>query len=376
MRSLLAIVLAAMLLLAVPAGALAEDGRDGPLATPELAALKQAIEGFRAELAELREACGKLGRKNVEAGESAAECKARYAELRAYYKDLKAQALELAHAVREWNVRAKDEVEKFAKEVEKEEAQKREQSSLANKSLQEKLRWLEDHMLQDRIDMDLYQQRAKEARAEAERLADAAREEALAVAEKWDRKAADYASDLVKHEAERQRLVAAIAAASKPKPVVAKESPKPAVKSVYPLDKLVSKIRALDEYLTQLRTDLVRARVAGDEYKVAKLEKIVAQYEAERAELLRQVPLAKDKLRAEIRSLDEKIAYKRGEQAKAQELANAMRAAAAQVTGDAREEFLAKAAKYEAQAREWAAYAEKYEAERSRLLPLLEIVVH
>ena len=369
MRAILAAVLAALFLSVIPAVALGEDGRP-PTEDPDLAALMQATREFRTELVSLREACTQLGRTTpADASGSAKDCKARYAELRQQYQALKEQAMELARRLHEWRGRAKDEADKFKMEAEKEELQRRDQSAVAGKSLPEKLRWLVNHMLQDRIDLELFQQRAREARAQAEQLGGDQREEALRIALQWEQKAADYGEGLKRHEAERQALLAAIARANQPsKDKQERSQPTTGV------EKLLAKLRALDQHIQSDRAALERARAEGNEDQIASLEQGLVRQEKQRQELAGQISFAKDKLRDEIRGLDGRITYKRGEQAKHDALAKAYRAAAEQVTGAAREEFLAKALKEDAQSKDWASLAEQYEAQRKRLVSVLELV--
>ncbi len=368
MRAVLTSLAGVIFLFGLGAGASAESG--GGAADPELTALRVAIADFKNSLVGLREACAHARERAV-----AEECRVRYAELRREYRVLKDEAMALARRASEWRARSRDEAARFANEQAKEDAQQQELAGLKGKSLQAQLRWVENHMLELRVDMDLFQQRAKEARAAAEHLSGQAHDEAVAIAERWERKAAAYADELKRGESQRQSLLAAVQSAKS----APKEAKQDAPKGAPGYDKLAFKLKALEEHLAQDRADLEAARGAGDTEKVALLEKGLVEHEAERAELLRQLAsakeYAKDKLTSELKSLDDVIAYKRGEQAKADAMAKAMRAAADQVSGPARDEFLAKAAKYDAAAKEWAALAEKYEAERKQLHTMLDLTL-
>lgn len=370
------LVLSMVLVASFPGGARAEDG-GAAVADPDLQALKLAVEEFRVGLAALRETCGKQADKSADAATKPEECRAQYAKLRETSKALKHEALKLAHRLHEWTARAKEEGAKLAKDHEKEEGQKREHASMDGKSLEEKLRWFENRMLQDRVDVELFQQRAREIRQQAELLTGEKREEALRWAEKWEQKAADHAEKLKSNEAERQahltsgkdRLTDTV------KDMVKKESRDEAAQHPTSVEKVQAMLRALDERMAQYRAELARVRAEGNLEMVAKLEKTLVQLELERVELLRQASTAKDKLRQELSAVDETLAFKRGEQTKSEALANSMRAAAERATGLARDEFLAKAAKYDSAARDWAAYVVKYELEKKRLLTAMDLVL-
>lgn len=365
------LVLSMVLVASFPGVARAEDG-GASVADPDLQALKLAVEEFRVGLAALRETCAKRGDKTADAVTKPEECRAQYAKLRETSKALKHEALKLAHRLHEWTARAKEEGAKLAKENEKEEGQKREHASVDGKSLEEKLRWFENRMLQDRVDVELFQQRAREIRQQAELLTGEKREEALRWAEKWELKAADHAEKLKKHAAER---LAILAGKDTIKDMVKKESNEDAAQHPTSVEKLQTKLRALDERMAQYRAELARVRAEGNPEMVAKLEATLVQLELERVELLRQASTAKDKLRQEVSAVDETLAFKRGEQTKSEALANSMRAAAERATGLARDEFLAKAAQHDSAARDWAAYVVKYELEKKRLLTAMDLVL-
>jgi hypothetical protein len=354
-----------------PTVARAEDG-GAVMGDPDLQALKQAIEEFRVGLAGLRETCSKQADKSSDVAVNKEECRAQYAKLRETSKVVKKQALEVVRRLQQWTARAKEESAKLAKEDEKEEGQKREHASMDGKSLEEKLRWFDNRVLQERADIELFQQRAREMRQQAELLTGEKREEALRWAEKWERKAADHAEQMKNHAAER---LAIVAGKNRPTDTVKKESTEEAAQHPTSVEKIQAKLRALDERMAQYRAELARVRAEGNLEMVAKLEKTLVQLELERVELLRQASAAKDKLRQELSAVDETLAYKRGEQTKSEELAKSMHAAAERATGLARDEFLAKAAKYDSAARDWAAYVVKYELEKKRLLTAMDLVL-
>src|ERR671934_2367754 len=95
MRSVLAGILASLLFLALAGAASANDGATtgtGTLQDPDLAALKQAVDEFRAQLADLAETCAL---SKAEGDASAKDCAARYAALRTEFKKVKQAALVL-----------------------------------------------------------------------------------------------------------------------------------------------------------------------------------------------------------------------------------------------------------------------------------------
>src|SRR2546428_11402373 len=108
-------------------------------------------------------------------------------------------------------------------------------------------------MLQLEVDLDLVQQRAKDARAQGEQLTGDAREEALAIAEKWEHQAADYAHELKKAEAQRQSLLAAIANANKPKA-------EPRKTFVGDAEKLAKQLKSLDDTIAYKRSKIAELK--------------------------------------------------------------------------------------------------------------------
>ena len=210
MRSVLAGILASLLFFALAGAASANDGvttnETGNLQDPDLVALRQALDEFRTQVAALADACS-LKKEGTAAG--AQDCKAQYAALRAEFKQVRQAALVLVRNQHEWAKRAQQEAEQLKKESEKTDSAKHDEDGLKSKSLADKLKWIDDRLLQDKADLEAAQQHAKDARDAAAGLSGDKLAEANEVAAKWDEKAAQYAEDIKRLTTMRQQLVAA-----------------------------------------------------------------------------------------------------------------------------------------------------------------------
>lgn len=395
---LLALVLVAACALGGSSVALAEGGDDlAKIDDPALVPLREALAEFKQELADLKLACGELLRSRDR--EEFRDCKARYGELRERYAALRELALELAGQIREWWHRLTEETTKLRHDAEKEEAQRKDRESLGGKGLQEKLRWVENAMLETKVDLETYRGRAQELREQAGGLTAEQSERALELAALWEEKAERLATQLEGLTADRAQLLAAIAEANKPKakpkPVAKKETPKQPTYSTS-WEKYSAKLKDLDahmaddrrvmaDYRKKAADALARAstltgyvkeqallEAAKYEHKAADYEKGLVQHERERQDLTKQLANARAKIQSDLSAVDEKIAYKRSEQERSAKAAEEWRAKAGTLTGGDRERALEKAAHFEASAKEWAGHIASLVKDRQALAAVLE----
>ena len=318
MRSVLAGILASLLFLALAGAASANDGATsgtGNLQDPDLAALKQAVDEFRTQLAALADTCA-LSRESADAT-AAKDCAAQYAALREEFKKLKQAALALVRQQHEWVKRSQQESERLKKEAEKVEAAKRDEESLKAKGLQDKIKWIDDRLLQDKADMEAARQHAKEVRDAASGLTGDKLEDANAIAAKWDEKAAQYAAEIERLTALRQQLVAAL------------NAPK---------------------------------ACASNTSTCAKKEPKACASHTSSCETTRE------KLTQQLKSLDETIAYKRSKIAELQDLLAYKLAQADATTGEEREHWLELAAGVREEIAQWTGYLNDLLRQREELV--------
>jgi hypothetical protein len=320
MRSVLAGILASLLFFALAGAASAnDDATTGTLADPDLTALKQAVDEFRAELATLADVCA-LTKETADAA-AREDCAARYAALRAEFKKVKQAALVLVRNQREWAKRSKQEAEQLKKETEKVDAAKHDEDSMKSKTVAEKIKWVDDRLLQDKADMEAALQRAKDAREAAAGLTGERLEDAKAVAAKWDEKAAQYAEDIKRLTAMRQQLVAA------------QNSPKACASNTSACAKKAPKA-CVSTGTTSCGT-------------------------------------AREKLAQQLKSLDETIAYKRGKLADLNELLAYKLAQADATTGEERQHWLDLAQGVREEIAQWTGYLNDLLKQREELVKKL-----
>jgi hypothetical protein len=306
---------------------------------PGLADLHQAINEFRAALADLRDACraerdalssdATTARKRKPRGET--ECEKSFKVLKAEFQSIRQQALELEAKYRLDVVQKRQDAEKAAKQKEEtakqklaeeqrkteEQARKDEQAKKAAENkpvvspadeLAKKRAKLQEQLKQ--VDATLaYKQglhkqsvdAANEYRAKAVTLTGADRDKYLAKAAQADKDAAQWLNYVKDYTAQHEQLVAALAALG----TAAVPAPKP------------------DETVA----------------KRAKLEQT-------------------------LKEINEKIAYKWGEADRYAALAADLRTQAQSATGDLQAKLLAKAAEADKAADDWAGLARQYEDQR------------
>ena len=349
MRSLLAGILASLLFFALAGAASANDGatnnETGNLPDPDLAALRQAIDDFRTQLATLADACA-LAKTSTEAT-AAKDCASQYAALRTEFKQVKQAALVLARNQREWAKRAKQAADELKKEADKVDAAKQEEDGLRAKGLQDKIKWIDDRLLQENADMEAAQQHAQDARDAAAGLTGEKQDEANAMAAKWDEKAAQYAADIKRLTALRQQLMAALNA---PKGCTSNVGSTCGEKKACASnsgtscttlhDKLAAQLKSLDEKIAYKKQKLAELKnllayklsqadvTSGDEREhwldlAKEVQDEIDQWTGYLTELLKQraelvqrlnatpATAVRDELQRQLASLDELAAYKR-----------------------------------------------------------------
>jgi hypothetical protein len=332
-------------------GATAVSANDTPNAEepiapgPGLADLKQAIDEFRAAIAELRDAC-RAERESLPGAVTTArkrgprvetECERTLRELKAQFQTMKQQALELearyVAGVKQQRLEAAKEKEAAAKEkleqARREEQARAEQAKKAAQpakpvaapspaeELAKKRKAIESQLAQVASTIAYKQELLKRAQAaaaeyrtKAATLTGAERERALAKAAQADQEAAQWTAYLQQLAAQRDQLTAALAKLG----TAASPAPKP-------------------EPTVTLRA----------------------------------------KLEAALKELNEKIAYTWSGSDRYAAYANELRTQAAVATSDAqRAELLAKAARADAAADEWAGLARQYEDQREAVQQQLD----
>ena len=210
MRSVLACVLASLLFFALAGAASANDDATtgtGNLQDPDLSALKQAVDEFRTKLATVAETCA-LTREGGDAA-AAKDCAAQYKALRAELKKVQQAALALVRNNREWAKRSKQETEQLKQETEKVDAAKHDEAAMRSKSLPERIKWIDERLLQDSAGADAARKHAQDARDTAAGLAGDRLADANEVGAKWDETAARYVAEIKRLTALRAQLVAA-----------------------------------------------------------------------------------------------------------------------------------------------------------------------
>ena len=347
MRSLLAGILASLLFFALAGAAAAHEGATtgtGTLADPDLVALKQAVDEFRTQLAAIADACALT--RDADAA-AVTDCASRYAALRAEFKKLKQAALVLVRQQHEWAERSKHESDQLKKETEKLDSAKREEDSTRSRSLPDKIKWVDDRLLQDKADLEAAQQHATDVREAAAGLSGDKLEDANAVAAKWDERAAGYAAEIKRLTALRRQLVAALqnpkACTSNTSSCVKKE---PTVCALHTSscgslrDRLEQQLKALDSTIAYKRQkiadlkELLAYKLAqanattGEEHDrwlelASGVQREIAQWNGYLTDLLEQredlvnkvnsTPAAslRDELTGQLKSLDDLAAYKR-----------------------------------------------------------------
>jgi hypothetical protein len=113
MRPILAGILASLLFFALAGAASANDGGTGNLQDPDLVALRQAVDEFRAKLATLADSCALS--KDAADTTAAKTCKEQYTALRVEFKQLKQAALVLVRNQHAWAERSKREADQLKK---------------------------------------------------------------------------------------------------------------------------------------------------------------------------------------------------------------------------------------------------------------------
>ena len=319
MRPILAGILASVLFFALAGAASANDGGTGNLQDPDLVALRQAVDDFRTKLATLADNCA-LSKETAEAT-AAKACHEQYAALRAEFKQLRQAALVLVRNQHRWAERSKQEADQLKKEADKVDAAKRDEGTLDSKAAADKLKWIDDRLLQDKVDMAAAKQHAQDARDAAARLSGGRQEDALAVAAKWDERAAQYADDIARLTTLRAQVVAS------PRPKVAK--PKTACAS---------------------NTTSCQPKTVCASNTTACQPKTVC------ASTTTSCQTSRDKLTLQLKSLDDTIVYKKEKIADLRDLLAYKLAQAAATTGEERDRWLELAQGVREEIDQWTGY--------------------
>lgn len=329
------------LALTISAGGTARaEGDEESGADPGTELFRQALADYRTALAELRELCQAgadedegvtTARRRAPKGPSA--CQRGMKELKAFLIEVR----NTAHWLRRQHAEER-EARRIAKEEER-----------AAKERERALREDEERKAADRAE--------KAKRDEAAKQAEKARQQ-----EKDKQKAAnDAGKQRAAHESE-------LALYRK--------------KAQHELAEWAADERAASEYraLAASKTGEERARYEQKALiaaaQAAEHQALALRYQAKVAELERTVAslpqntdVAKkaQKLRDQLRSVEDTLAYKRGLEQDALDRAAEYRAVAAERTGLERDKYLGKAAELERQAAEWGRLVGEYEAQRDRL---------
>ena len=326
MRSLLAGILASLLFLALAGAASANDSTTGTLQDPDLAALRQAVDDFRSQLVSLAESCA-LTKADGDAT-AAKECAERYAALRAEFKKLREAALVLVRNQHEWAKRSQQAADELKEDSEQADAAKRDEATLAAKSAPDKLRWIDERMRQLKAAQERAQEKAQEARDAAAGLSGERQQDALAVAAKWDEKAARYADELKRFTALRAQV-----AASQEK-------------------------KACSSTTSSCSSKDKKACASTTGSCAPSDKKACASHESSTCA----------DLKAQLNALDEKIAYKRGKIEELKDLLAYKLAQADATTGDEREQWLALAQGVREEIDQWTGYLNDLLKQREELV--------
>lgn len=344
-RPVLVTVLALALTISAAGTARAEgDGDEETAADPGTLLFRQALADYRTALAELRELC-QAGVDEDEGVTTArrrgpkapSACQRGMKELKSFLLEVRNTAhwLSRQHALEREARRIAKEEERAAKERERAEREDLERQAA------------------------LRAEKAK--RDEAAKQAEKARQ-----AEKAKQQEQQKATnDAGKQRAARESELAAYRK-----------------KAQYELAEWAAGERAASEYraLAAAKTGEERARyeqkAATAAAHAAEHQALALRYQAKVAELertLASLPQSPDvakkaqKLRDQLESVEDTLAYKRGLEQDALDRAAEYRAVAAERTGPEREKYLAKAAELDRQAAEWGRLVGEYEAQRDRL---------
>ena len=245
----------------------------------------------------------------------------KYAALRAEFKQLRQAALVLVRNQHRWAERSKQEADQLKKEADKVDAAKRDEGTLDSKAAADKLKWIDDRLLQDKVDMAAAKQHAQDARDAAARLSGGRQEDALAVAAKWDERAAQYADDIARLTTLRAQVVAS------PRPKVAK--PKTACAS---------------------NTTSCQPKTVCASNTTSCQPKTVC------ASTTTSCQTSRDKLTLQLKSLDDTIVYKKEKIADLRDLLAYKLAQAAATTGEERDRWLELAQGVREEIDQWTGY--------------------
>lgn len=333
-------IFALSLVLSVGGVARAESDEE-QAADPGAELFRQALSDYRSALAELRELCtagdddAGVSTARRRAPKTMSACERGMKELKSFLVEVR----KTAHWVREKHAEDK-EARRIAKEEERQ-AKEREDEA-----------------------------REDEEREGAEKAEKAKRDEAARLAEK-----AKHAEKAKQQEQQKANDV------NKQKSTYERELADLRKKLQAVLNDWAKGERAANELqlLAATKTGEERAKYeqkaaaekqrAGEHHALAqKLQAKIAEYEKRLGSLPKSNELAKkaQKLRDQIRSLEDTVTYKRGLEQDALDRASEYRAAAAERSGAEREKYLNKAAEMDRQAEEWAHLASDYEEQRDR----------
>lgn len=326
------------------AGTARAEGDEESATDPGTELFRQALADYRTALAELRELC-QAGADEDEgvttarrrAPKAPSACQRGMRELKSFLIEVRNTAhwLRRQHAEEREARRVAKEEERAAKERERAEREDKERTAA---------------------------ERAEKAkRDEAAKQAEKARQQEKAKQQEQQKATNDAAKRRAQHESE-------LAMYRK--------------KAQHELAEWAADERSASEYraLAQTKTGEERARYEQKALiaaaQAAEHQALALRYQAKVAELERAIAtlpqntdVAKkaQKLRDQLRSLEDTLAYKRGLEQEALDRAAEYRAIAAERSGLERDKYLGKAAELERQAAEWGRLAGEYEAQRDRL---------
>lgn len=337
----LALVPIFALALVLPLGGVARAESDEEQATdPGTELFRQALSDYRTALAELRELCAAgdddagISTARRRAPKTMSACQRGMKELKSFL----VEARKTAHWVREKAAEDRH-AQKVAKEVAKEEERKAKER--------------EDSEREDALKAE------KAKRGEAARLAEKVKQ-----AEKSKQQEQQKSNDVNKQKSSYERELAEM-----------RKNLQSELNDWAKAERDANELRLLAEAKTGEERAKYEQKAAYEKQHAAehhamamKLQAKIAEYEKGLSSLPKSTELAKkaQKLRDQLRSLEDTITYKRGLEQDALDRASEYRAVAAEKFGAEREKYLNKAAEMDRQAEEWARLASDYEWQRDQ----------
>jgi hypothetical protein len=337
-------IFALALILATGGVARAETDNEEQVADPGAELFRQALSDYRTALAELRELCiadddAGVATARRRAPKELTACQRGMKELKVFLVEVRKTAhwVTQRHAEEKEARRVAKEEERQAKERAEEEARESAEREKADKA----------------------EKAEKAKRDEAARLAEKARQ-----AEKAKQQEQQKSNDSSKQKATYERELADL-----------RKKLQTALNDWAKSERAANEYRLLAETKTGDERAKYEQKAVAEQKRAAelhaltkKLQAKIAEYEKSLSSLPKSNDLVKkaQKLRDQIRSLEDTATYKRGLEQDAIDKANEYRAIANERDGAERDKYLSKAAEMDRQADEWGRLASDYEEQRDR----------